>query len=58
MIEYIKNVPEKYSDIEKRSENDVSTEATVDQLIQMVKIQLNHQICNRKDMMILKIEIW
>ena len=57
MIEYIKNVPEKYSDIEKRSENDVSTEATVDQLIQMVKIQLNHQICNRKDMKILKIEI-
>ena len=58
MIEYIKNVPEKYSDIYKRSENDVSSEATVDQLIQMVKIQLNHQICNRKDMMILKKEIW
>ncbi len=57
MIEYIKNVPEKYSDIYKRSENDVSSEATVDQLIQMVKIQLNHQICNRKDMMILKKEI-
>ena len=40
MIEYIKNVPEKYSDIYKRSENDVSSGATVDQLIKMV----NHSI--------------
>ena len=36
MIDYIKNVPEKYSDIYKRSENDVSSGATVDQLIKMV----------------------
>ena len=36
MIEYIKNVPEKYSEIYKRSENDVSKGQTIDQLIRMV----------------------
>jgi hypothetical protein len=36
MIEYIRNVPEKYSEIYKRSENDVSKGQTIDQLIRMV----------------------
>ena len=36
MIEYIRNVPEKYSEIYKRSENDVSKGQTLDQLIRMV----------------------
>ena len=36
MIEFIRNVPEKYSEIYKRSENDVSKGQTIDQLIRMV----------------------
>ena len=36
MIEYIRNVPEKYWEIYKRSENDVSKGQTIDQLIRMV----------------------